>query len=132
MDTDSDAHSYPKELKNTVNRLNKRGEIIQLWTCSTIRIRMQPCHALNTLFDEAVYDYGTVHGIVNTASVVHVSFLPPSPSGTYDDPQERMPIILPMIGKIGVYPEGSDDTPACYLHGKSAMHPSACWKTCIF
>ena len=36
MDTD-DAHSYPKELKNTVNRLNKRGEIFQLWTCSTTR-----------------------------------------------------------------------------------------------
>ncbi|KAG8215611.1 hypothetical protein J3R82DRAFT_7476 [Butyriboletus roseoflavus] len=82
-------NSYPKERRNTVNRLNKR----------------------------AAYDYETVHGIVNAASVVHVSFLPPSPSGSYDDPGERMPIILPMIGKMGVYPEGGDDAPACYLHG---------------
>ncbi|KAG9308028.1 hypothetical protein JVU11DRAFT_12680 [Chiua virens] len=65
----------------------------------------------------AAYDYETVHGIVNAASVVHVSFVPPSPSGTHDDPQERMPIILPMIGKVGLYPEGGDDAPACYLHG---------------
>ncbi|KAI9463108.1 hypothetical protein HD554DRAFT_2323496 [Boletus coccyginus] len=88
MDTD-DAHSYPKERRNTVNRLNKR----------------------------AVYDYGTVHGIVNAASVVHVSFLPPPPSGSSGDPWERMPIILPMIGKIGVYPKSDDDSPVCYLHG---------------
>lgn len=73
----------------------------------------------------AAYDYETVHGIVNAASVVHVSFLPPSPSGSYDDPNERMPIILPMIGKMGVYPEGGDDAPACYLHGESAF-PSLC------
>lgn len=67
----------------------------------------------------AAYDYETVHGIVNAASVVHVSFLPPSPSRTYDDPDERIPIILPMIGKMGVYPKGGDDAPVCYLHGAS-------------
>ena len=66
----------------------------------------------------AAYDYKTVHGIVNAASVVHVSFLPSSPSGTYDDPRERVPIILPMIGKIGVYPSGNDGIPVCYLHGE--------------
>ncbi|KAH0835529.1 hypothetical protein J3R83DRAFT_9220 [Lanmaoa asiatica] len=77
------------ERRNTVNRLNKR----------------------------AAYDHETVHGIVNAASVMHVSFLPPSPSGTYNDPEERMPIILPMIGKMGVYPKGGDDVPVCYLHG---------------
>ncbi|KAF8554872.1 hypothetical protein OG21DRAFT_1476726 [Imleria badia] len=88
MDTD-DADSYPKEQRNTVNRLSKR----------------------------AAYDHETIHDIVNAASVVHVSFLPLTPSSTYDDPKERMPIILPMIGKMGVYPNGGDDAPVCYLHG---------------
>lgn len=56
---------------------------------------------------------------------MHVSFLPPPPSGAYDDPQERMPIILPMIGKMGVYPNGGDDAPVCYLHGMH-LHAGKC------
>ncbi|KAF8435328.1 hypothetical protein L210DRAFT_3550834 [Boletus edulis BED1] len=89
MDAD-ETRSYPRESRNVVNRLSKR----------------------------AAYDYETIHGIVNAASVVHVSFLPPSPSGNYyENPQELLPMILPMIGKIGVYPNGGDEAPVCYLHG---------------
>jgi len=89
---DDHSLSYPKERRNTVNRLGKR----------------------------AAYDYETIHSIVNSASVVHVSFLPPSPSGAYDDPQDRTPVILPMIGKMGVYPEESGNAPVCYLHGHTS------------
>lgn len=58
------------------------------------------------------YDYETIHDIINTTSVLHVSFLP--------TPEDRnaAPIILPMIGQIGQYPSGNDDAPySCYLHG---------------
>ena len=117
----NDTRSYPKERRNTVNRLNKRGEIVGALDIRSSQSDADGIHSLMT----AAYDYKTVHGIVNTASVLHVSFLPPSTSGTYDDPEERMPIILPMIGKLGVYPDGSDDAPVCYLHGKVANHHSA-------
>ncbi|KAF9219688.1 hypothetical protein BS17DRAFT_788954 [Gyrodon lividus] len=79
----TDPCSYLKEPRNTVNRLNKR----------------------------AAYDYETVHGIINSTSVLHVSFVPPS------DDTNPVPIILPMIGQIGRYPKAEDDAPSCYLHG---------------
>ncbi|KAF9237217.1 hypothetical protein BU15DRAFT_76124 [Melanogaster broomeanus] len=82
-DMDTDHSSYPKEPSNTVNRLSKR----------------------------AAYDYETVHGIINSTSVLHVSFVPPS------DDTNPAPIILPMIGQIARYPKSDDDAPACYLHG---------------
>jgi hypothetical protein len=56
MDTQADdAYSYPKELKNTVNRLNKRGGIFKLWACSTTRntIGCSLAMRLNTLFDDS-------------------------------------------------------------------------------
>ncbi|KAF8841425.1 flavin-nucleotide-binding protein [Paxillus ammoniavirescens] len=79
----TDSASYPKEPRNTVNRLSKR----------------------------AAYDYETVHSIINSTSVLHVSFVPPS------DDTNPAPIILPMIGQIGRYPKTDDDAPSCYLHG---------------
>jgi hypothetical protein len=58
------------------------------------------------------YDLATVHQIINTAMVVHVSFSP-APSDPY-------PAILPMVGVMGSYdrPSADLDEPLdCYLHG---------------
>lgn len=63
------------------------------------RIRTQCC--------VANYDVSTVHDIINTTPVVHVSFVP--------DPMEPVPVVLPMIGQMGLYPE--DDEWSVYLHG---------------
>ncbi|OQU97716.1 hypothetical protein CLAIMM_03606 [Cladophialophora immunda] len=53
---------YPKKPQNTVKRYNNRG----------------------------TYDLGIIHSIINTTSVLHVSFAP--------SPDEPFPAILPMIG----------------------------------
>ncbi|KAL9086087.1 MAG: hypothetical protein Q9165_007299 [Trypethelium subeluteriae] len=60
--------------------------------------------------DYAKYDADLIHSIVNTTSVLHVSFVP--------DPSDPTPVILPMIGQIGTYPPSSPSSPpAIYLHG---------------
>lgn len=60
----------------------------------------------------ATYDVETIHSIVNSTPVLHVSFVP--------DPNIPLPIVLPMIGQLGLYPSdesvGSMDW-KCYLHG---------------
>jgi len=74
---------YPKGASNTVHRIAKRAK----------------------------YDHETVHSIVNSTSILHVSFIP-SPTDPYPTP-----IILPMIGQMGYYPSSNDDAESCYLHG---------------
>ncbi|MCJ1313609.1 hypothetical protein MMC25_007288 [Agyrium rufum] len=59
--------------------------------------------------ERASYDADLIHSIINTTSVLHVSFVP--------DPSTAVPVILPMIGQIGLYPGSNDDRPRCYLHG---------------
>ncbi|KAL8805300.1 MAG: hypothetical protein Q9182_002068 [Xanthomendoza sp. 2 TL-2023] len=78
--------SYPREPGNTVHRLSQRGK----------------------------YDLHTVHSIVNSTSVLHVSF------NAADSAQGPFPAILPMIGQMGSfsYPSSElSDTLDCYLHG---------------
>lgn len=75
---------YPKRARNTVKRYDSR----------------------------ASYDVGTIHQIINTTPVLHVSF---PPGG--DDP---FPALLPMIGVMGSfeYPSADINEPLdCYLHG---------------
>ncbi|KAK6361505.1 hypothetical protein TWF730_005229 [Orbilia blumenaviensis] len=75
--------SYPKSKTNKVNRLSERGK----------------------------YDCKTVHDILASSPVLHVSF---SPS------QEGYPVILPMIGKLGSFENPSADLSEpldLYLHG---------------
>lgn len=76
---------YPKGSENTVNRLGKnRGK----------------------------YDLGTIHRLIQSAMVVHVSFSP--------GPEDPFPAILPMIGTMGSYDRPSadlDEPMDCYLHG---------------
>lgn len=58
------------------------------------------------------YDLGPIHSIINTTSVLHVSFPP--------GPDQPFPAILPMIGVMGSfdYPSANLDGPLdCYLHG---------------
>jgi uncharacterized protein len=59
-----------------------------------------------------MYDYETIHGIVNDSPVVHVSFTP--------DASEPFPTILPMIGQMGSFEDQSASLNVlldCYLHG---------------
>jgi len=75
---------YPKKPQNTLKRYNNRG----------------------------TYDLGIIHTIINTTSVLHVSF-----ATSTDEP---FPAILPMIGVMGSfeYPSSGIDEPLdCYLHG---------------
>ena len=64
------------------------------------------------LIRKATYDVGAIHSIINTTSVLHVSFSP--------DPSDPFPAILPMIGVMGSYDypsAGIDEPMDCYLHG---------------
>ena len=67
---------------------------------------------MNRLSDRGTYDAGTIHSIVNKASVLHVSFMP--------SPDDPFPVTLPMIGHLGSfdYPSsGLEDPLDLYLHG---------------
>ncbi|KAJ9667143.1 hypothetical protein H2201_002663 [Coniosporium apollinis] len=79
-----DSHTYPKGPANSVNRYK----------------------------DRATYDAPTIHSLINSTPVLHVSFVP--------DPTTPVPAILPMIGKMGLYPPNADlddGAESCYLHG---------------
>ncbi|KAF2816363.1 uncharacterized protein BDZ99DRAFT_458241 [Mytilinidion resinicola] len=77
----TDSTTYPKTKANTVNRYKH----------------------------QATYDVETIHSIVNSTPVLHVSFVP--------DPTTPMPIVLPMIGQMGLFPGSPDEDWKCYLHG---------------
>lgn len=82
--------SYPKTPINKVNRYNHR----------------------------ASYDASTIHRIINSTSVLHVSFV--MPSDPKDPSSTPLPMILPMIGQMGSfdYPSSDESDPLdCYLHG---------------
>ncbi|KAH9476372.1 hypothetical protein JR316_0011947 [Psilocybe cubensis] len=72
---------------------------------------------VNRYKTRANYDYDTIHGIIDTCPVLHVSF---NPSSMDDDP---FPTILPMIGCTGSYtpPNAAETSAVCvYLHGHSS------------
>lgn len=50
----------------------------------------------------------TVHSIINSTPVAHVSFIP--------DPTNPLPVVLPMIARAGTFPSG-DGEAAIYVHG---------------
>ncbi|KAF5324346.1 hypothetical protein D9619_011123 [Psilocybe cf. subviscida] len=83
------AEAYSKTLRSTINRLKQRG----------------------------TYDHDTIHGIIDSAPIAHVSF---NPTSLDDDP---FPTILPMLAVTGSYTApGADLTSpiAVYIHGHSA------------
>ena len=73
-------------------------------------------HARSTVHrhkERALYDYATVHSIVNQCSILHVSFAPSS-----DDP---FPTTLPMLGQMGAFAPSTGSGPLdIYLHGHAA------------
>ncbi|OAL45606.1 hypothetical protein IQ07DRAFT_519648 [Pyrenochaeta sp. DS3sAY3a] len=67
---------------------------------------------VNRYKHQATYDVETIHTIVNSTPVLHVSFVP--------DPSIPAPIVLPMIGQMGLFPgdeDNGDSAWKCYLHG---------------
>lgn len=80
-----------------------------------------PSHPRSTIHRyraNAVYDYTAIHDIINTSTILHVSFLP-LPSST--DP---FPTTLPMIGHMGSFTNPSADATSepldLYIHASSA------------
>ncbi|KAH7135107.1 5-nitroimidazole antibiotic resistance protein [Dendryphion nanum] len=78
------SEGYAKTAVNSIKRLGKRG----------------------------VYDYATVHTIINSAPVLHVSF---------NDPEHPFPVVLPMLGCTADFinqDANSDSSPQdIYIHG---------------
>ncbi|KAL2059917.1 hypothetical protein VTL71DRAFT_10072, partial [Oculimacula yallundae] len=71
-------------------------------------------NTINRYKHQADYTLQTIHTIINTSPVLHVSFSP-DPS----DPNS-FPVILPMIGQMGSFTRPSaslGDKLDCYLHG---------------
>ncbi|KAF2834128.1 hypothetical protein M501DRAFT_964906 [Patellaria atrata CBS 101060] len=71
-----------------------------------------PANTINRYKHQATYDADFIHSVVNNTSVLHVSFVP--------DPSTALPIVLPMIGQLGLYlgNETIDEgAPSVYLHG---------------
>ena len=71
-----------------------------------------PSTTLHRLSKRGTYDLGAIHAIVNSASVLHVSWMP--------SPEDPFPATLPMIGQMGSfeYPSaGLEDPLDLYLHG---------------
>ena len=69
--------------------------------------------ALLIVFFPASYDLETIHSIINSTPVLHVSFNSP-------DPEDPFPTILPMIGTMASFEHPSADLNEpldCYLHG---------------
>ena len=61
----------------------------------------------------ATYDLVAIHTLINTSSVIHISF-PPDPA------EGPFPAVLPFIGQMGSYdrPSADIDEPLdCYIHG---------------
>ncbi|EIM86900.1 uncharacterized protein STEHIDRAFT_57501 [Stereum hirsutum FP-91666 SS1] len=85
---EDDVASYPKHPRSTVHRYKNR----------------------------AAYDYETIHRIVNTSPILHVSF----PTGG-DEDEDPFPAILPMIGFMASFssPDSTalDEPLDLYLHG---------------
>src|SRR6478735_7439182 len=74
---------YPKDSANTIKRYKVHG----------------------------VYDLETVHSIVNTCPILHISF---------NTPSQPFPVVLPMIGQLGSFDRPSSslrDPLELYLHG---------------
>ncbi|ROW00375.1 hypothetical protein VMCG_07261 [Cytospora schulzeri] len=74
-----ETQTYPKTAESAINRHKERGH----------------------------YDVETIHSIINSTPVAHVSFIP--------DPSDPKPVVLPMLARAGTFP--GDDEPAVYIHG---------------
>ena len=78
------SEGYERDARSTVVRLKERGEY------HNYSVEMA-----GTKFHQGQYDYATIHQLIDTTPVLHVSF---PPSG--DDP---FPAVLPMLGCTGTF-----------------------------
>jgi nitroimidazol reductase NimA-like FMN-containing flavoprotein (pyridoxamine 5'-phosphate oxidase superfamily) len=67
---------------------------------------------LGRLANRGTYDYSTIHTLINTCPILHVSFV---------DPQHPFPVVLPMLGCTGNFSSPLSDTNTTsqdlYIHG---------------
>lgn len=67
---------------------------------------------LGRLANRGTYDYATIHTLINTCPVLHVSF---------NDPEHPFPVVLPMLGCTGSFSNQSADPASAeqdlYIHG---------------
>ncbi|KAH8658406.1 5-nitroimidazole antibiotic resistance protein [Xylariales sp. PMI_506] len=93
MTIDSEEPSFKKTALNTVNRYRNRG----------------------------VYDYKTVHDIIDKTPLLNISFSPTAAPGEGNEKEAWYPVILPMLGCTGVFEDrngGISEGPrSIYLHG---------------
>lgn len=97
-----DQQVYARTAQSAINRHKERGET-SLHTLFHSRASANPTSSTQ----QGHYDHETVHSIINSTPVAHVSFIP--------DPTNPLPVVLPMIARVGNFP--SDDEPAVYVHG---------------
>ncbi|KAK0531712.1 hypothetical protein OC842_003529 [Tilletia horrida] len=83
-----------------------------------------PINTVNRKANKANYEVDVVHRIVNAASVLHVSFVP--------DVYDPLPVILPMIGFVGAYPGGAQDTQSKSDDEKEAAAAAAAAEPCVW
>lgn len=78
---------------------------------------IHPRSAVRRHKERAHYDFGTIHKIMNTSSIWHVSFLP-------SDPTDPFPTMLPMLGQMASFenPDADPESQALdlYIHGHAA------------
>ncbi|KAI7188855.1 hypothetical protein KC363_g5249 [Hortaea werneckii] len=67
----------------------------------------------NRIAKRTVYDTDLVHGLIDSAPILHVSFNAPS----QDPSTPQFPTILPMLGCTGQF--APDENPSIYIHGSS-------------
>ncbi|KAL1855673.1 hypothetical protein Daus18300_011054 [Diaporthe australafricana] len=82
--SNDDSQVYSKTADSAINRHKERGNLLL----------------------PGDYDAETVHGIINSTPVAHVSFIP--------DPSDPKPVVLPMIARVGSF---NGEEPAVYVHG---------------
>ncbi|KAG9234695.1 hypothetical protein BJ875DRAFT_6512 [Amylocarpus encephaloides] len=78
----------------------------------TLEYHKNPHNTVNRYKHQAVYSLTTIHTLINTTPVLHVSFTP--------SPDDPFPVILPMIGQMGSFDHpsrGVGEVLDCYLHG---------------
>ncbi|KAG6009346.1 hypothetical protein E4U21_002654 [Claviceps maximensis] len=84
-------------------------------------------NTVNRYRNRGIYDYKTVHGIIDKTPLLHISFSP-SPSGIENDSDSESwyPVILPMLGCTGDFRNKDNDCAGeapskeprdIYLHG---------------
>lgn len=84
------------------------GDVPVTATSSTLTLK----NLQLTILQIGTYDLGTIHEIIQSSPVLHVSFSPA--------PSDPFPAILPMIGVMASYSHPSSDLDEpmdCYLHG---------------